>query len=240
MIYEGFDIESFREYDAEHLISSIQLKNSKIALYGCGIQSRTIISILESLQLGGLIHIYDNNQVKIGSNFCGYNVNDASLLTSLDNQIVFLTCSFPAQVFKDLESRHSLYSSYPIYQKFKYLLDECSLHSEGLNYKRSLSDIEREFQFYENEILNLSSKLQDHSLHLKSVDAVVTEGCSLKCIDCSNLMQYYVKPKSSNLELLIQSTQKILSSVDQVLEWRVLGGEPFIYKYLPQYLDLSF
>lgn len=237
MIYEGFNIEAFRNYDADQLISSIQRKNSKIALYGCGIQSRTIISILESLRLAELIHIYDNNKVKIGSSFCGYHVRDASTLNSLENQIVFLTCSFPAQVFKDLESRHALFSSYPIYNSFKDLLNESSLHSEGLNYQRSLLDIEREFQFYQNEILNLSSKLQSDALYLKSVDAVVTEGCSLKCVDCSNLMQYYTKPKSSNLDVLIESTQKILSSVDKVLEWRVLGGEPFIYKHLPQYLD---
>lgn len=237
MIYEGFDIDSFMEYDADLLISTIHRNNAKIGLYGCGIQSRTIISIFEALKISNLICLYDNNQSKIGSNFCGYHVYDASSLNRLENQIVFLTCSFPAQVFKDLESRHALFSSYPIYNIFKYLLDDNSLHSEGLNYQRSLLDIEREFQFYQNEILNLASKLQDHFLHLKSVDAVVTEGCSLKCIDCSNLMQYYVKPKSSNLDILIQSTQKILLSVDRVLEWRILGGEPFIYKPLPQYLD---
>jgi len=116
-----------------------------------------------------------------------------------------------------LESRHTILSSYPLYRAFDNLLDEKSLHSEDLNYKRSLADIKREFQFYENEILNLVSKLKDDVLHLKSVDAVVTEGCSLKCIDCSNLMQYYVKPKSSELGLLIHSTAKILNSVDKVL-----------------------
>ena len=206
-------------------------------MYGCGIQARTIICILESLGLGDLIRIFDNNKSKIGQQFCGYEVEDASILNKSSNQIVILTCSFPAQVLRDLESRHRIVSSFPIYCEFENLLDENSLHSEGLNYQRSLVDIKREFQFYENEILNLVSKLKDDVLHLKSIDAVVTEGCSLKCIDCSNLMQYYVKPKSSELDLLIHSTEKILKSVDKVLEWRVLGGEPFIYKYLPEYLD---
>ena len=32
-------------------------------------------------------------------------------------------------------------------------------------------------------------------LNLKAMDIVVTERCSMKCRDCSNLMQYYVKPQ---------------------------------------------
>ena len=237
MIYEGFDIDNFISYDVKSFIASVKRTDADIALYGCGIQSRTIISILESLDLKNRICLYDNNKSKISNVFCGYEVKDASSINNLSNQTVLLTCSFPAQVLRDLESRHTIFSSYPIYRMYEHLLNEASLHSEGLNYKRSLVDIKREFQFYENEILNLVAKLKDDVLHLKSIDAVVTEGCSLKCVDCSNLMQYYQKPKSSEFNLLIESTDKILSSVDKVLEWRVLGGEPFIYKQLPEYLD---
>ncbi|MCO6696995.1 hypothetical protein, partial [Streptomyces sp. Vc17.3-30] len=42
----------------------------------------------------------------------------------------------------------------------------------------------------------------EDTLILKYLDVVVTEACSMKCQDCSNLMQYYTKPRHSDLELL--------------------------------------
>ena len=112
-------MNDFTSYDAADFISKVKLKNADIALYGCGIQARTIICILESLGLGDLIRIFDNNKSKIGQQFCGYEVEDASILNKSSNQIVILTCSFPAQVLRDLESRHRIVSSFPIYCEFE-------------------------------------------------------------------------------------------------------------------------
>ena len=50
-------------------------------------------------------------------------------------------------------------------------------------------------------------------------------------------MQYYEEPANTHLETLIESTKNILSSIDRVFEWRILGGEPFIFKELGSYLD---
>ena len=43
--------------------------------------------------------------------------------------------------------------------------------------------------------INKSKFENDESLHLKCIDIVVTEKCSMKCKDCSNLMQYYERHK---------------------------------------------
>ena len=42
--------------------------------------------------------------------------------------------------------------------------------------------------------------LKSNHLSLKTLDVQITERCSLKCKDCSNLMQYYTKPQNAEME----------------------------------------
>ncbi|MET7608636.1 radical SAM protein [Streptomyces avermitilis] len=65
-------------------------------------------------------------------------------------------------------------------------------------------------------------------LRLRSLDVVVTEACSMRCVDCSNLMQYYAHPRHSDLDELHLALDRLLAAVDGVEEFRILGGEPFV------------
>lgn len=65
---------------------------------------------------------------------------------------------------------------------------------------------------------------KDEVLHL---DLVITECCSLKCRDCSNLMQYYKHPEQINSDEVINDLRKLLACV-RVGELKILGGEPFV------------
>ena len=47
---------------------------------------------------------------------------------------------------------------------------------------------------------------------LNSLDLVLTEKCTLKCVDCSNLMQYYAKPIDEDFEILTNSLKKFMKS----------------------------
>ena len=67
-------------------------------------------------------------------------------------------------------------------------------------------------------------------LFLKSVDIIITERCSLKCRDCSNLTQYYKNPKDCDIKELMQTIDRFFAFVDAVNEFRVIGGEPFMNK----------
>ena len=67
-------------------------------------------------------------------------------------------------------------------------------------------------------------------LIIPSLDIVVTEKCSLRCRDCSNLMQYYEKPNDINFKIVSNALDILLDSVDHILEFRILGGEAFINK----------
>ena len=90
----------------------------------------------------------------------------------------------------------------------------------------------------------LMYKWQIHNpqkLWVRSIDFMVTERCSLKCKDCSNLMQYYKHPVNCDLDLLKKSFDRFLDKVDRIGELRIIGGEPLMhpdfYKIVQWYKD---
>lgn len=82
------------------------------------------------------------------------------------------------------------------------------------------------------------SYLTSDKIFLRSVDVVITERCSLKCKDCSNLMQYYEHPENCEFDEIKRSIEAICSVVDGINEFRVIGGEPFMNKDIGLVLDL--
>ena len=68
-------------------------------------------------------------------------------------------------------------------------------------------EIKRRIDIYKAECDALQNKSQPE-FNLKYVDITVTEACSMKCESCSNLMQYYLKPRNSDLDMLFKSIDK--------------------------------
>ena len=91
-------------------------------------------------------------------------------------------------------------------------------------------EIQRKIAWHQRECSRRPG--QETTLVLKYMDIVVTEACSMKCIDCSNLMQYYKRVKNADTEHLFTCLDRIMAATDGVDELRVLGGEPFINKNL--------
>lgn len=67
-------------------------------------------------------------------------------------------------------------------------------------------------------------------LTVQSVDLIVTERCSMKCRDCSNLMQYYEAPENADLNETLAMIDVFCAQMDEVYDVRVIGGEPFMNK----------
>ena len=57
-------------------------------------------------------------------------------------------------------------------------------------------EIRRRIDLYNEEIKSLQN-INNKELDIKYIDIVITEACSMKCVSCSNLMQYYLKPRNS-------------------------------------------
>ncbi|GGZ70856.1 4Fe-4S cluster-binding domain-containing protein [Streptomyces echinoruber] len=96
--------------------------------------------------------------------------------------------------------------------------------------------MERKAALHKRETLKAREQAEN-SLVLKYLDVVVTEACSMKCQDCSNLMQYYTKPRHSDLDLLESAVDRIMESIDGIYEFRVLGGEPFVNPRVHRVID---
>ena len=69
-------------------------------------------------------------------------------------------------------------------------------------------------------------------LTVQSVDLMITEKCSMKCKDCSNLMQYYEHPENADLAQMYAMIDGLCEKMDEIYEFRVIGGEPFMHKDL--------
>jgi len=76
--------------------------------------------------------------------------------------------------------------------------------------------------------------LEPDRLFLRSVDVMVTERCSLRCKDCSNLMQYYQKPRNFELDELYAGLDAMLAAIDEINDCRVIGGEPLMHREVHQ------
>lgn len=68
-------------------------------------------------------------------------------------------------------------------------------------------------------------------------EAVLTERCTLKCRDCANLMQYYRRPQHLDADELIAAFHRFLDSIDALVEMRLLGGEPFLYRDIDRIIE---
>lgn len=74
-------------------------------------------------------------------------------------------------------------------------------------------------------------------LWLDSLEVVVTTKCNLRCPDCANLMQYYEEPYHVDLDMVVASMRKLDAVLDWCDEYKILGGEPFLYPDLAEVLE---
>ena len=77
------------------------------------------------------------------------------------------------------------------------------------------------------------------------LEVTVSSRCTLQCIGCANLMQYYginnnKKAYDIPIDILRSSITNFLSCVDHLPYIHIIGGEPFLYKDLDKLLEFLF
>lgn len=70
------------------------------------------------------------------------------------------------------------------------------------------------------------------TLYLYHVELPVTLKCSLKCAKCGFLMPYFQNPVDYPAKDLLLYMDKLFDCVDTIQIFRILGGEPFLYRDL--------
>lgn len=165
----------------------------------------------------------DNNRANWGSEFCGYPViSPEQLKTACPESVVIIASlrfKYMANQLRDSPGIRILDSDF--------LFAELDLSGIELT-----TPAERLIWMLDLYMFAIDAARDDKKLKIKSLDVVVTERCSLRCRYCSNLMQYYQKPRDVDRRLLLESLDRFMANIDQLFEARVLGGEPFMYKDL--------
>lgn len=101
-----------------------------------------------------------------------------------------------------------------------------------------LSNRARDIYKNKNNYIDVAQQSQDdESLNFTRIQFVVSERCSLKCRDCTHLMQYYQHPQNVDIEKYRDAFQRIIGISDSISEVRILGGEPFMNKDLYKILE---
>lgn len=105
-------------------------------------------------------------------------------------------------------------------------LDESQLSEYALDEKKNIQKYQDMIRFGNQS-----------GLVIRHIELVVTERCSLKCRHCASLMPYYTYPTDFAWARVTGEFDRFLSTIDLLLELRILGGEPFLYKDLHKMIN---
>lgn len=91
-----------------------------------------------------------------------------------------------------------------------------------------LSNRAKEMYANRQHYMDIVQNQSEDQLIFNRIQYVVSERCSLKCKDCSHLMQYYRHPQDVDLDRYKEAFDLMLEQTDYIAELRILGGEPFM------------
>lgn len=79
--------------------------------------------------------------------------------------------------------------------------------------------------------------INSENLVIPWITLPITEKCSLNCKYCISLMPYYSNPTNYLLEDIKEEIAALIEVSDKIMEFQIVGGEPFIYLELADLLD---
>ena len=216
-----------------------QKNKSEIVIFGAGTIGRLTFGALKSKNINPS-YFCDSDIRKQKSKIEGIEVISPETLYNFDkaNTDIFISANYfksilpsvKKQGFENIYVATELLEASDIHNLYK-KMDRKFFVGELFPLK-----LERTVAFY-NEMGRKEDYINSGKLNIKTIDVQITEKCSLKCKDCSNLMQYYTKPIDSELSTLLESVDKFMRCVDSLDEFRILGGDPFMSKDLHKIIN---
>ena len=205
-------------------------EKSNVVVFGTGNFGKIVVrAVLESGI--SIKKVCDTNPSNWGKSFCGYSVFGPDDLCSEDT--VLLASNISNRRFLRKLCEEKRVSEIHNVEKILRRSSWPKFYSE-LDLEWSLDRSQEVIDLY---LFDIDSEQEQVLLKVKSLDVVLTERCSLKCVDCSNLMQYYEKPIGAEVETLVESLKSFLDTVDFVSELRLIGGEPLVSRSVEKVLE---
>lgn len=111
-------------------------------------------------------------------------------------------------------------------------------YPEGMEqYLKDLGKKENRDYFFSNTFLTVYMMKRYNRLYLHHVNVAVTDNCTLRCQDCSFCIPYYKERMVYPLDQVLSGLNHFFGIVDYVQELHLIGGEPLLYKQLPQLIE---
>ena len=212
-----------KNYDISEIKNKLSSVDQMIVLFGAGDIGELSSYALKNLGLK-VNYFCDNDKDKHGTERFGIKVLSFEELIKLKkNTNIFISNNYYSTISVELKS-HGFTNFYDCVE----LLNKTDFTNRQFESLHTLK-IDRRIEYYKNMCLK-DEYNASRALHIKNLDVQITERCSLKCTNCSNLMQFYEKPVNEDLDLLFSSLDRFVDSIDKIDEFRVLGGDPFMNK----------
>lgn len=218
-----------------HQIKSISLpelqrltKDTKLLIFGASAVGELLLQICQEAKIN-VISFLDNNSGLAGKERYGLPIYSAiEVIERFGDIPILISAADIGDIVAQLKGLGctQLFAGGPFVREIDYAAYPLSVSSDFIAYTATTC------------ALCHDAYLKAESIFLRSVDIVITERCSLKCRDCSNLMQYYEQPKNGDFDEIKSSIDSLCSIVDGINEFRVIGGEPFMNKEIGLILDL--
>jgi organic radical activating enzyme len=207
-------------------------KGNSIAIWGTGAYGAMAVQALNNEFGVTPDYFVDTNEKNHGGEFLGIKI--------ISPKDIKRACIDDVYLFTlNIESTLNHYS---------YELSNCRIISP-VRLLRSVDFSKVENKFSINRLATLAEQLiaavetylarnsNRNGVRVNSIDVVLTQRCTLKCEDCSNLMQYYHKPKEIERSQILSSLQCLVGHLDYVHEFRIIGGEPLLNKDLVEIVN---
>lgn len=204
-----------------------------IIVFGADIVGRVIAEFLK--ENGIYIKYYvDNNKNKCDTKLNGIKVkHSGALINEKKDSIVLIASTYIKDIIEQLEGIgfHSWVPVYKIIEDNKNI-DLAKFLNGDLRKNHTGGTFTKDFDaFVISNMVNSQKKFLDpNHLYIRSIDFVLTEKCSLKCKDCSNLMQFYKNPSNIGADILFSELDALCKLADEINELRIIGGDPFMNK----------
>jgi len=223
------------QYKIKDLKQLVLDNKHQVLLYGAGLgvssYSRILVAALKHNNIEPKYFVDDDSE-RHGSELLGLKIiGPENIESCVGNPLVIISSNYFESIFKSLKK---ISKSFPIYSSTGLLQETPSDAYLGI---MDFNEVQRRLHIHTSKLNRiLIGNEGSDELVFNAIDIQVTEKCSMKCIDCSNLMQYYEKPINADKNLLESSIEKLLFAVDKIYDARVLGGEPFLYNELDRVL----
>lgn len=190
-----------------NIANIIKTSNLPIIIFGAAIAGEHTLNFCKENNIK-VEFFCDNNPDKVGTSFCGLKVKSLRDIKSNFKDAFFLISIIDIQ---DI-----------VYQLKKF----------DFNFWMSCNEILKDIHhnIVANMVISHDNYLNKDILFIRGIDVMITERCSLKCKDCSNLMSYYENPKDYDISIINKNIENLCNNVDKIGEVRIIGGEPFMHK----------